>query len=74
MIGSLRSQCLAALTILVIAGTMTSCGRYGSPVRPPSEVPSAAESPAAATTPPQWAEPSSTLGIEDEENTEVGEN
>ena len=27
-------QLLAMLTILAIAGTLTSCGRYGKPIRP----------------------------------------
>jgi hypothetical protein len=28
------NRLLAVLTILAIAGTLMSCGRYGSPVRP----------------------------------------
>jgi len=64
MIGSLRSQFLAALTILMIAGTMTSCGRYGSPVRPPSESPPP-EALTSSVTAVQWEESSSALGITD---------
>lgn len=32
-----QQRWLAALTILAIAGTLSSCGRYGRPVRPTPE-------------------------------------
>jgi hypothetical protein len=42
----LPMRALAMLTILAIAGTLTACGRYGSPVRP---LPTAANETGAAT-------------------------
>jgi predicted small lipoprotein YifL len=35
---------LAVLTIFVIAGTLTSCGRYGRPVRPLPDAETASDS------------------------------
>jgi hypothetical protein len=66
----LRRRALAMLTILAIAGTLTSCGRYGRPVRPlptpaaPLEAaaPAEAAAPIEAKAPAEAASPAEATG------------
>lgn len=47
----LGSRGLAVLTIFLIAGTLISCGRYGSPVRPVPQAGLDLESPVSSDDP-----------------------